>query len=258
MNKRFLFFLLTLTAILLLSGCDLGKPTIPLTEQESDAIAQYSAHLLMKHGAAGLYGERLMDKKEYEDAIEEREAILHPTPTPEPTPTPDPNAGSEDVPGGQGGSGKEDTSNIPGTKVTASELFNPSLFDITVRDYVISDSFLGTLESFVLTAKEDEEIVAVNLDVKNITAETQHFDYHDYGVKMALAANNTSSYEPELSLLANDFQFTPSDIEAGETFTGTVIFFIPYGSEDLIFRIIGNSTAYELNLNNTSEVENGN
>ena len=259
MYKKVMYLLLTLTAILILSGCELGKPTIPLTEAESDAIAQYSAHLLMKHGAVDFYNERLMDKKDFEKAYEEREAILHPTPTPEPTPTPDPNApDEEDIPEEGQGDGEADTPQVPDLLVAARELFNPSVFDVSVRDYAVTDTFLGSLESFVLSAKEGEDIVAVNLDVVNITQETQHFDFNDYDVNLALVADNIRSYAPELSLLANDFQFTPADIEAGGTFTGTVIFFVPEGSNELIFRILGGSTAYELNLKTTSEVENGN
>ena len=85
-----------------------------------------------------------------------------------------------------------------------------------------------------------------------------HFDYNDYDVKLALVADGTRSFAPELSLLANDFQFSPTDIDPEGVFTGTVIFFVPEGSNELLFRILGSSKAYELNLKITSEVENGN
>lgn len=87
--KKLSYFLLTILLLLLLTGCE-GN-AIPLTEEESDAIAQYCAHLIMKYDKSGLEKEKLLDEREFYDALAEiaaREAELNPVSTPVPTAAP--------------------------------------------------------------------------------------------------------------------------------------------------------------------------
>ena len=177
--KRIRNFLLLSGICFILTGCALGKPTIPLTEDETNAIAQYCAHLLMKHGASELYhdtGEKLLDKKEYEDAIAEREALLNPTSTPLPTATPVPeNSDKGEEPTGQE-DGDENTSTpvpTPSGKTTAdaSELFDPSVFEVSVSGYTFTKSFKSEEEYFALSAPSGKIVAVFMLDVKNISSQ---------------------------------------------------------------------------------------
>ncbi|MCR5768767.1 MAG: hypothetical protein K6G45_09795 [Lachnospiraceae bacterium] len=262
---RYLIILFVFSAVL--TGCSLGEPTIKLTEDESNAIAQYCAHLIMKYGAKGYYNQKLLDEKDYDDALEEREAELNPSPTPTPkvTPTPEPGPDITQAPdGGEGGdngneptnSGQEPTQD-PSTKVAdASDLFDPSVFEVSLVGYEFTKNYKNELEYFTLSAPEGKLVAAFTLEVKNITSQNKVFDYNNYSAQFQLVVDSKSSVGPEISLLSNDFRFTRSEIKPGESFKGVVVFFIDNKCKEFTFRIIGGSKAYE--YNNSAEVENGN
>ena len=259
--KRLITVILLTGVCLMLSGCDLGKPSIPITEEESNAIAQYCAHLLMKHGAHDLYykstNEKLLDKKEYETAYAEREAILHPTPTPTPTPEPTPEEENPSLGPGSFGSGDDDGAGRT-TVEDASVLFDPSVFAIIVNEPVFEEQYMGSGEYFALSAPEGKLVAVFSLDVTNISSDPAVFDYNDFSAVFQLVADSSVSIEPEISLLENDFRFTRTEILPGDTFNGAVVFFVDKNAKTFIFRIIGGNKAYELYTTNSAEVENGN
>ena len=125
--KKIRYLLLGLFVVIALTGCSLGQPEIPITDEETDGIAQYCAHMIMKYGAERLYQERLLDKKDFEEAVAEREALLNPTPTNTPTPAPD-DQEQQEHPGGSGD--KATLSPIDSDRIIkdASGLFDPERF----------------------------------------------------------------------------------------------------------------------------------
>ena len=263
--KRLKYFLLTVITILVLTGCNLGEPEIKLTGEESDAIAQYCAHLIMKYGAKNLYKQKLMDPKDFEDAYQEREALLNPSPEPTPELTPEPvdepdDPDKPDDPDATGDITEEPTptEEVSPTTDDPSDLFAPEVFSIAVVDSYFGKSYKSDTEYFTLTAPEGKKVAAVMLNVKNITSQTKVFDYNNYKADFQLIADETSSLAPEISLLDNDFRFNRIEIAPDGVFNGVVLFFADEKAENFIFRILGENLAYELNLNNVAEVENGN
>ena len=258
--KQLRIILLTAAAVLMLSGCELGQPQIPLTEDESNAIAQYCAHLIMKYGAENLYDQRLMDKKDFEDAVAEREALLNPSPTPTLPVTPEPTPDIGDDPG----SGPDATSDpVPDVSdktsaKDASELFDPDTFDMQVVDSYFGKSYKSETEYFTLTAPAGKQVVAFTINVKNITSQSKVFDYNNYGAQFQLVVDGSTALSPEISLLANDFRFNRTEIKPDGIFSGVVLFFADENAGSFIFRILGNYLSYELNINNVAEVDNGN
>jgi len=261
---RYLFLVIIFSAIL--SGCSLGEPTIKLTEDESNAIAQYCAHLIMKYGAKDYYNQKLLDEKDYGDALVEREALLNPSPTPTPSPVPDevkptptpeitgePDSGGEGDPGNPG---NETTPEPPANVVSASEMFDQSVFEVSLVGYEMTRNYKNELEYFTLSAPEGKLVAAFTLEVKNITSQNKVFDYNNYDAQFQLVIDSGTAVGPEISLLSNDFRFTRSEIKPGESFKGVVVFFIDDKCKEFTFRIIGGSKAYE--YNNSAEVENGN
>ncbi len=265
--KKLKILLIVFTVFVTLTGCSLGEPSIKLTEEESNAIAQYCAHLIMKYGAKNIYNEKLLDRKDFEDAVKEKEAKLNPTPTPTPKVT-EPPVVTEEPPEGNKGEGNtgDDQGNKPpentpiptpsGVIKDASALFDPSVFEVSVKDFLYTRNFKSDLEYFTLSAPSGKMIAIFTIDVKNISSQTKVFDYNNYSAQFQLVADEKSAVSPEISLLSNDFRFTRSEIKAGESFSGVVVFFVKDDTKKLTFRILGETQAYELNY--TAEVENGN
>ena len=263
--KRLKFLFLTLATVLILSGCDLGKPEIKLTSEESDAIAQYCAHLLMKYGAKDLYKQKLMDPKDFEDALEERAELLNPSPEPTAEITPEPTEGPEQQDDPDNPTASPDVTQGPDPAVEGktttedpSELFTPDVFSIKVSDTYFGKSYKSDTEYFTLTAPEGKKVAAFTLEVKNITSQTKVFDYNNYKAQFQLIADENTALAPEISLLDNDFRFNRIEIKPDGVFTGVVLFFADADAENFIFRILGEDLAYELNQNNVAEVDNGN
>ena len=220
--KKIVLFLLTIAVSVLLCSCSLGEPQIKLTEEESDAIAQYCAHLIMKYGAKELYGEKLLDKRDYEDAVKEREAEKNPSPTPTQAPTPTPEA----EPGPEGGDTEktdDDSKHVVTPEASksdnASALFDPSIFEVTVSGNVFTKNYKSDLEYFTLSAPAGKFVAAFTIDVKNISSQNKVFDYNNYNVQFQLVVDGTKSISPEISLLSNDFRFTRSEIVPDSVFS---------------------------------------
>lgn len=260
--KKFSFFLLSAFLALILSGCSLGEPQIKLTEEESDAIAQYCAHLIMKYGTKELYQEKLLDRKDFEDAIKEREAELNPSQTPAPTAAPTPEITDAPDNGNESGNdlpepGKEEpVVTLAPALADASALFDPSIFEVSVSDKVFTKNYKSDLEYFTLSAPAGKFVAAFTIDVKNISSQKKVFDYNNYDVQFQLVVDGDKSIAPEISLLSNDFRFTRSEIAADSVFSGVVVFFVDESARNLKLRFLGGSAAYELNY--SAEVENGN
>ena len=90
--KKGLVLILAGVLVFLLTACESGEH-IKLTQEESDAIAQYSAYLLMKYDTRKTHKEKLLDQKELKQAYADmaaEEAEKNPAkPTPSATPTPE-------------------------------------------------------------------------------------------------------------------------------------------------------------------------
>ena len=262
--KKFRLIFLSVVLALIFTGCSLGEPQIKLTEEESDAIAQYCAHLIMKYGAKELYNEKLLDKKDYEEAVKEREAELNPSPVPtkepSPTPTPQPEDGQDK--GDEGGSDKQDDQKTEPVitpapaAADASALFDPSIFEVSVSDKVFTKNYKSDLEYFTLSAPAGKFVAAFTIDVKNISSQKKVFDYNNYDVQFQLIVDGSKSISPEISLLSNDFRFTRSEIASNGVFSGVIVFFVDESAKKLTLRFLGETQAYELNY--SAEVENGN
>lgn len=256
--RKILFSLLMIFVILIPTGCS-SSGNYPITESESDAIAQYCAYLLMKYDNNHTVDEKLLDLKDLEKVKQERQHALDvidgyhikPTAKPEettepeqqvtpeptskpdtqdkpdsskdinPTPTPDADSFDNSETVAQGDSVPTESVNIG----NLTSVYDSENFEFSLEGCNVSDSYKSPYEYFTLTAPNGKNIVTVNIKLKNITSKTAEFNFEDYKVKYSLICDGKRTIEPELSLLANDLSFLKQDFKAGEQYDAVIVFF---------------------------------
>lgn len=266
--KRLRVLALCLAAALILSAC--SEQHITLTEDESNAIAQYSAHLIMKADKNKLYQNKLLDPNDLEKEIAARAEALsiensrvkpgEIIPTPSPVPTPEPEQ-PEDVP-----SETEDVDNsdveVTEPEVTEpvelSDLFDKDTFDVTYKTYSLSEEYKSDTEYFSISAPEGQKILIVSMNVKNKTDKTVKFTSTDYDVQysvsLSVPGKNTSNVEPRISLLSNDARFMNDPIKSGDSKEIVLLFFVDKNVTHIDFKVLGDYSndskgkTYQINI----------
>ncbi len=225
-----LFLVVFLTIIL--SGCSKGD-FIELSEDESNAIAQYSAYLLLKYDNNKVDDMRLLDKQEVIDIREKEKEEAAPTavPTEEPEPvvtdTPEPEI--TDVP--EDSTENTETLPIPTEAVTStcssiSEVMECKDFSVNYSSINIYDSYKSENEAFALTAPKGKKLCIVDFSIENLLEEDKVFNSTDYKVNYKLVCENGKSHSSEISLLANDLLYYNSVIKKGSSVTASVVFYV--------------------------------
>lgn len=289
MKKSFISILVILFAMLL-TGC--SDEYIKITDSESEAIAQYCAHLLLKYDGNKNDDMRLM---EYDDFIDEMEA-RRPSPTEAVPEEPGDNEDDADVtedselqPDGNEESDIHDSDVSEGTdiseEVSPTEAVTPtpeptpipepvvySLSEVFgfeedfLLEYVSTETveeYQDESEYFSLNAPEGKVIAAVAFTLKNISEEEKAYEASSYPIKLKLSCANNQNYDPALSLLTDDLQFYNGVFAAGEEKAVKLIFFIPTDTYPGTLKVSGKGSETEsksctIYISNNSEVENGN
>lgn len=254
MTKKILSLILILIMIMT-SGCSSGE-NIALTEEESAAIAQYSAYLLMKHDKNEVVNEKLLDMKDLED-IKEEEALANatPTPTPEPTSAPLPTekpSGQPDkvtpTPGTEVSDSTEDnntsdssadTTVKPDYAESLGEFFKGD-FDVVYKSYSLNDSYTEG-DYLTLQAPKNKKILILNFDIKNNSNKEQLISYNQNLIYSIIYKNN--SYEStEMTLLENGLLYINEKIKAGGSYRAVLMFYVSAAESDYIFRTTDSAT----------------
>lgn len=250
------FFSIALILIMLLSaGC--SSVNIPLTEQESDAIAQYSAYLLLKYDNNKNSTEKLLDLDDLNDLKEEKlaaEATPTPTVTPTPTPTPEPTVEPEPTAADKG---EDDasvdispTSAVPGSDTTdpipdkkddvkyaesVSELFGKD-FEVSYKSFVLSDEYVEN-DYFTVNAPDNKKILSVNFEIKNSSSSEKLFESKNRNLVYTLYTDDRSYIAPEISMLGNDIQFLNDKIKGNSSFNAVLLFYVNENRKSFKLRI---------------------
>ena len=224
--KKIITFLTLVLAALVLTACS-SENNIPLTEKESDAIAQYCAHLLLKYDNNKVQKRKLMDLDELEDYYKE----LHkndPTPTPVPTeeitPTPAEDITSTPVPD-DGDLTPVPTEPEQDKAESLTELYGLEDFIIEYKASSLSKVYSEN-EYSSINAKDGELILAVEFSIRNIGSSDKKFVSSGSKIAYALQCKNGDIYTPSLSMLGNDIQFLNDEIEKDEQYTAVLLFII--------------------------------
>ena len=168
-GKKSVIALILLIAVLV-CGCS-SAPEYNITDDESDAIAQYCAYLLLKYDKNKNAERKLLDKKELEDiynAGKEENVTEAVTPTPpitDPgTPTPTPTEAPEvtDTPTPTPEITEEPKNLVSGL----TELYGKTDFTVEYGYYKLSEKYVEN-EYSVITPKQDgEKVLALYFLIK--------------------------------------------------------------------------------------------
>lgn len=225
--KKLGFLITTLIVSMMLSAC--SSDYIEISEDESNAIAQYCAHLLLKNDKNKVAERKLLDIDELEDYYKE----LHkddPTPTPTPveedvTPTPTDEPEETTTPTEP----EEKPTEAPIEDIdraeSLTELYDMEDFTVEFKSLSLTKTYSENAYS-TLSAKEGENICAVEFVIRNTGSETKTFVSAGSKVAYALYCTNGDIYAPSLSMLGNDIQFLNDKIEKDEQYTAVLLFII--------------------------------
>lgn len=236
MRKKILSLFL-IVVLILSTGC--SSNNIPLTDDELNAIAQYSAYLMMKYDENKNVKEKLLDADDLEELKQEAEeatATPVPSPTPEPTDAPmqqtDPeitealnqenNDEKQDSP--ENNPDNKNNSDDSNRVKNITELYNPE-FTVTYKKYTLTDHYQEN-KTFTITAPENKKILALYFNIKNNTGTEKKFSSADENIVYTLINSDNRKASSEISMLSNDLQFLNEKIGPGAEIEAVLIFYV--------------------------------
>ena len=205
---------------LALTGC---IKKYDISDEKSDAIAEYIAGKLLEEDTG--YNQKLLKEEPgYEAPTIAVIATPAPTPTTIPITTNVPNATPAITPGSP-----LEPNDIHNQKYTLTEVFGVSSFNITYKDYKVTDHYtynFGTLKQHQ-TPRDGYEYLVVNFSIKNKSKETRPFTLIKNEVQYTLTDDNGVSFASIFTLKENDIQYINLPIDSGKTIDALILFEIP-------------------------------
>ena len=245
-----------------LTGCSSSDSYIALTEDESNAIAQYCAYLLMKYDQNGTVDEKLLDIQDLEKLQAEAEEAsgkvkVTPTPKPEVSPTKavsrdeGQTSGSDDA-GTEtaAGSGSQQESRTAETsEYSISEAIGAEGFEFTFKEFEVCEVYKGSSDYYSLSAPKGKQLAIVYLDAVNVSDEQLVLDSLNLNTSYILTGYNDSGsdkYSAQLTLLEDDLMFYSKSFKAGESRTVMLVFYVTQNYNSYSLKIYGDySTDHE-------------
>jgi len=233
----------------LMGGC---LEATPLNDREMDAVAEYTANLLLK------YDKNYKTPLYYASSTEELEKMLTPTPMPTSTPTPTPTTAPEVTPvvAPDGTTVPENGSEMltstpiptptplpydaPETGEQLTEIIAVEDITVTCDNYYTVESVVSN-EYFILTAKEGRQYAVVEFKLHNDTEEEIVFDASKKGLEYSIDINTGTVSRVSLSMLENDLQYMPITVPAKGTADAVLVFEIEASEIDTAHLVIENA-----------------
>lgn len=217
MKKKYIISMVTVASAVLLTSCASQVPE--LSELDNNKAAEYMA------------GEVLKYDEDYAYALDYDRSILDVTPTPEPTPTPKPVITPKPVENGTDATGaapgdiQEEEPAVQ--EVSGAEIFGISGIEVQYTSASTQKSYGKEYESIV--ASKGKELLVVKFKIKNTGQETQKIDLSkklDY-----VLSQGEKTIAPEHSLAAGDLQYLKTEIAAGKSKQGVLLFEVDEGTQ---------------------------
>ncbi|MCR4624585.1 MAG: hypothetical protein K5795_01285 [Lachnospiraceae bacterium] len=236
----------------MITGCSSG-PHIELTEEESDAIAQYSAYLLLKYDKNKTAERKLLDIKELEDIYNEengKQDAETATPTPDiPTPTqiqddPEPSATPTEAP-----TAEPSVTSTPENKADSlTELYAKDGFTVEYGYYKLEEQYVENEFSVITPKQEGDKVLSLNFLIKNTGKNNAKFVSKDSAVKYLLYCDNGDILGPQICALPNDIQFLNDDIKAGGSYDAVLLFFVNDNEKAYSLKAVDENTGLEYDI----------
>ncbi len=197
--------------VFLLSGC-VQKSDV--TEEQSDAVAEYMAGLLLKYD------------EEYDRSltpIEEIKATETNIVGEEATDVPTPTVALED----NSTNSNSDENDVDNQKdYTLSEVIGEEDFDIKYKGYKMYDTYPEDSDSFSLTPREGYQLLVATFEVINKTDSSKKINLRvkRKEIKYQLDINVGTVYKPFLTLLVDDLQYLDISLDGGKSTSALLVF----------------------------------
>ncbi len=257
--KKGIVLALACLMVFVLTACESGEH-INLTQEESDAIAQYSAYLIMKYDTRKTHKEKLLDEKQLKKAYEERaaeEAEKNPVkkdPTPVPTEAPEKVTPTAEV-----------TPEItePAEVTPTAEPAKPAFeslsecydnkFEVLFSKSIVGESYKGDNEYLSVYAPDGQKLVVTEFIIRNGSSQDLNFKTSDFKVEYKLISDK-KTYKPKMSLITNDLLLLEKKLTPGESTSGILVYFID--NDEIPKSVVVTNTdlspdkIYEITINN--------
>lgn len=190
----------------------------PLTEAQTDIVAEYMANRLLENDEK--YSPSLIS---YQEIDEIEDTTVGDEIPPKPTEIPEANEGkiNDDFPIDVSPS---DTS--VDIQYTLSEVLGDSSFDIQYTSYLLADTYPEDESNLVfsLDPRAGYRLLVVNFTIENITDSDKVIDLSKASIKYQLDINVGTIYKPQLALLENDLQYIKLNVRSGANIPAVLIF----------------------------------
>lgn len=253
MKKAALLFCLTIL-VLSLTACS-SEGNVKLTDEESDAIAQYCAYLLLKYDNNKNDDRKLLDVKELQDIYKERKGEddentedkdLTPTPTSKPpkddekaTPTPTQKPDQDkptDAPTAA-------PTAVPDKDLVKSltKLYSADDFKVEYKSYETTNIYEHS--GGIFRSKDDNtDLMVVNFEITNTGSSAKKFDYENYPIDFELLLSDGQILKPHApaTILILNYLIWYSELDkipAGKTVKAVLVFDIAKQDESLGFTL---------------------
>ena len=253
--RKILAVLMILVMSVSVSGCAMG-PYQELTEEQSNAIAQYSAYLLLKYDRNKKAERKLLDIKEIEDYYEELNGDATPTPVPTKTEEDPAVTGTDPEP-------TREATPAPTAVVTPTaepvndktvssldELYDDPSFGISYGGYDLTKVYEENAYSS-FSAKDGEKILVAKFKIQNKTSSKLNVSLIESNVEYYLYCENGDIYSPSISFLQNDMVTLDTEIASGSAYDAVMIFCIKEESKPAVLKAIESESGniYEMAMN---------
>ncbi|WP_099468443.1 hypothetical protein [Konateibacter massiliensis] len=218
-------------AALVLAGC--GEQPIDLTEQESQAIATYAAHVTLQYDKN--YSRKLVavSTEETEEATEEvmsdaEEQVNLPQDKQGEAAVQNVSDG-EATAEGEEAVGEAELSEPEITQEAASiaELFKQEDFQITYEGALFGKKYMNIDRGNTAQANNDDLFLILNFKVTNMTEETQVCDIASLAPRLRVSINGAEYVDVYDSMLNNDLSVLYTEIGANSTQDAILLIEIP-------------------------------
>lgn len=237
-------FAIIFVVSLALTGC---IKKYHISDEKSDAIAEYMAGKLLEDDIG--YNQKLLKEEPGYDAPTIT-VIATPAPTPTiiPITTNVPNATPTIIPGSP-----LEPNDIHNQKYTLTEVLGVSSFNITYKDYKVTDHYtynFGTSKQ-LQTPRDGYEYLVVNFSIKNKSKETKPFTLIKNEVQYTLTDDNGVSFASIFTLQENDMQYINLPFTSEGTKDALILFEIPKNDNltEATLKVIKDSKASTIELN---------
>lgn len=234
MKKKGVLCSILLGILLLFTGCRNPFDYMPdLTEEESAAIAEYTAGILIKHDK---YAGRLASDTQIAEA-DAREKLRQENieafhKTSEEAAEEEQQQDTKEKPSSASGSGEAAQAEVPFAGI--AQFCQADGFTINYTGYMISESYPAVEEGdmvFAMDASPGNKLLVLQFTAQNETAEDKELDIFDKNIKFRVSINDGGMESMLTTLLLDDLSSYKGTVPSGESIPLVLVKEVPEAEE---------------------------